>query len=100
MKASIWLPIASSGLQRLLRHCGRWDSRANPWFDAGRAPPCGAVALMAAKVGCDQFRIVDQGFRGSGLDDLAGFQHIAVVRSLQRRAGVLLDEEDRNAEAS
>src|SRR5512133_2415209 len=95
MKASIRPPIARSGSRPLPRRCGPWVSRASPLPEAGTAH----LASVAAEIRRDQFRVVDQRVRRTGLDDLAGFQHVAVIRGLQRGAGVLLDEQDRYAEA-
>jgi hypothetical protein len=49
---------------------------------------------VAAQIGVDQFRVVDQGVRRTGLDDFPGFQHIAEICGLERGARVLLDEQD------
>src|SRR5882757_1480297 len=53
---------------------------------------------MSAQIGGDQLWVVNEGLGRARLNDLAGFQHIAEVGGLERGAGVLLDQEDRNAE--
>src|SRR4051794_39204477 len=52
---------------------------------------------MSAQIGGDQLGIVDEGLGRAGLHDLAGLQYVPEVRGLERRARVLLDQQDRNA---
>ena len=80
--------------------CGLCGGAAGHGSRARNLSHRGVAASMAAEIGRDQFRVVDQRVRRTGLDDFAGFQHIAVIRGLQRGAGVLLDQQDRYAEAA
>src|SRR3954468_10818459 len=52
--------------------------------------------LGAAEISVADARIVLQRAGGAGENDLAGLEHIGLVRDLEREAGVLLDHENRD----
>src|SRR5579859_1489907 len=56
--------------------------------------------LVSAEIGRDQPGIVDQGVGRSRLHDLSGLEHIADVGGLERGTGILLDQQDRDAQVA
>ncbi len=56
------------------------------------------MPLPASEISRDELGVVDQRIGLALLDDLACFQNIAVIGGFQRRARVLLDQQDRDAE--
>src|SRR4051812_33576947 len=52
---------------------------------------------LATEIAVDDLRIVNEIACGAAQDDGAGLEHIAVVGGFERRAGVLLNQQDRDA---
>src|SRR5262245_20587256 len=60
----------------------------NPWRSA----------YLAAEIAVDDLPIVNELARRTAQHNRASLEHVAVVGGLERGAGVLLDQEDRDAE--
>ena len=52
------------------------------------------IASSAPKIGGPDFRVLAKGIRAVMQEDAAGLEDVAVVRDLERKVGVLLDQQD------